>query len=98
MCYLEILIIYIDVIMDMLGNAKMREAILRYYQDSGDPKAVFRAIRASQDLEEDLTDSHAGMFYNAFFGKKGWVYWCVDIDIYVLQRISHFHVLLISYA
>ena len=58
----------------MLGNAKMREAILHYYQDSGDPKAVFKAIQASEDLEDDVTDSHAGFLYNTFFGKKG----CVD--------------------
>ena len=69
--------------MDMLGNAKMREAILYYYQDSGDPKAVFKAIQASQDLEEDMTDSHAGIFFNAFFRKKG----CVSS--FMLQRISH---------
>ena len=67
----------------MLGNAKMREAILYYYQDSGDPKAVFKAIQASQDLEEDMTDSHVGIFFNAFFGKKG----CVSS--FILQRISH---------
>ena len=61
--------------MDMLGNAKMREAILRYYQESGDPDAVYRAIKASED-DEDVTDSgHMGYFYNAFFGKKG----CVTI-------------------
>ena len=69
--------------MDMLGNAKMREAILYYYQDSGDPKAVFKAIQASQDLEEDMTDSRAGIFFNTFFGKKG----CVSS--FILQRISH---------
>ena len=61
---------YLDVIMDMLGNAKMREAILRYYQESGDPDAVYSAIKASED-DEDVTDNnHMGYFYNVFFGKK----------------------------
>ena len=61
---------YLDVIMDMLGNTKMREAILHYYQESGDPDAVYRAIKASEN-DEDITDNHMGYFYNVFFGKKG---------------------------
>ena len=56
--------------MDMLGNTNWRETILHYYQNSGDPQAVFRAIKASQDLEEYRTDNHDGFFYNKFFGKK----------------------------
>ena len=68
-------------IMDMLGNTNWREAILRYYQESGDPQAVFRAIRASQDLEEDMTDTYAGFFYNKFFGKKR----CL-LDMYMVSH------------
>ena len=69
--YLDVIIVYLDVIMDMLGNAKMREAILRYYQESGDPDAVYRAIQAYED--DDETDTHKGYFLNAFFGSKGYV-------------------------
>ena len=72
-CNLHYLCNYLDLIMDMLGNAKMREAILHYYQESGDPDTVYRAIKASED-DEDFTDSsHMGYFYNTFFGKKGYV-------------------------
>jgi len=54
----------------MLGNTKMREAILQYYQESGDPGAVCKAIKAAGD-SDDVTDSN---FFNALFGmKKGYV-------------------------
>ena len=70
--------------MDMLGNTKMREAILRYYQESGDSDAVCRAIKDSKD-DEDVTDNgHMGHFFNAFFGKKGYVtIWCVCVCVCV---------------
>jgi len=40
----------VDVIMDMLCNGKMREAILQYYEESGDYKAVFEAVKQSQEM------------------------------------------------
>ena len=65
--------------MDMLGNTKMREAILRYYQESGDPGAVCKAIKAAGD-SDDVTDSNMGHLFNAWFGMKGyviiWVFLC----------------------
>ena len=36
--------------MDMLCNGKMREAILRYYEESGDSQAVFEAVKQSQEM------------------------------------------------
>jgi len=53
--------------MDMLNNNKMREAILKYYQQSGDPRAVFEAIKQSQEEEEDEMDK--GNIYK-IFGKR----------------------------
>ena len=66
--------------MDMLGNAKMREAILRYYQESGDPETVYKAIKEYQDMEEDVTDSHAGGIFHPF-RRKGYGYFS---EIYLI--------------
>jgi len=41
--------------MDMLGNRKMREVILQYYQRSGDSRAVIEAIKQSQE-DNEMTD------------------------------------------
>jgi len=34
----------------------MREAILQYYQQSGDPRAVFEAIKQSQEENDEISD------------------------------------------
>ena len=72
-----LLIIYVlaifsltDVIMDMLNNSKMREAILKYYEESGDPKTVSEAIKLSQENEEETTDGGNDGFGYMLFGKK----------------------------
>jgi len=44
--------------MDMLNNNKMREAILQYYQQSGDPRAVFEAIKQSQEEDDEMFDGN----------------------------------------
>ena len=59
-----------DVIMDMLNNSKMREAILKYYEESGDPKTVSQAIKLSQEKEEETTDGGNDGFVYMLFGKK----------------------------
>ena len=43
----------------------MREAILQYYEESGDPQAVFKAIKQSRE-EEETTDSDDGFLYTMF--------------------------------
>jgi len=53
--------------MDMLGNSKMREAILQYYEESGDPQAVFEAIIESQETEDNIVDES---FANFMFGNR----------------------------
>jgi len=57
----------LDVIMDMLGNSKMREAILQYYEESGDPQAVFEAILESQETEDNIVDEGLADF---MFGNR----------------------------
>ena len=42
----------------------MREAILQY-EESGDPQAVFKAIKQSRE-EEETTDSDDGFLYTMF--------------------------------
>jgi len=59
-----------DVIMDMLNNSKMREAILNYYEESGDPKTVSQVIKLSQEKEEEATDGGNDGFVYMLFGKK----------------------------
>ena len=66
-CYL---FFNVDVIMDMLGNSKMREAILRFYEESGDPRTVFEVIKLSQEKEEETTDGGNDGFIYMMFGKK----------------------------
>lgn len=39
-----IIILMIDVIMDMLGNPKMRKIITQHYQNSEEPNAIREAI------------------------------------------------------
>ena len=51
----------------MLGNSKWREAILQYYENSGDPQNVFEVIKSSQ---EENTDGENDGFIYMFFGKK----------------------------
>jgi len=60
----------VDVIMDMLGNTKMREAILRFYEESGDPKTVCEVIKCSEEKEEETTDEGNDGFIYMVFGKK----------------------------
>ena len=47
-----------DVIMDMLGDRKMRKIVNSYYDDSGEPtlvrKAVAEAYSKEQDYNEDV--------------------------------------------
>ena len=51
----------------MLGNSKMREAILQYYEESGDPQAIFEAIKQSQETEDDIVDEGLAHF---MFGNR----------------------------
>ena len=53
--------------MDMLGNSKMREAILRYYEESGDPQAVVEAIKQSQKM---ITTQKNRCLINMVLGKR----------------------------
>ena len=63
-------VLLVDVIMDMLGNSQWREAILQYYENSGDPKAVFEVIKMSQEKKEETTDRGNDGFNYMLFGKK----------------------------
>ena len=55
---------YVDVIMDMLGNQKMRQLITDYYQSSGEPNLVNRAVQQAWTRERkyslDLIDGKEG--------------------------------------
>ena len=53
--------------MDMLDDGKWREAILQYYENSGDPQNVFEVIKSSQ---EENTDGEDASFIYMLFGKK----------------------------
>jgi len=57
-----------DVIMDMLGNSKMREAILQYYQQSGDLQVVVEVIKQSQE-DNEMIDGSSDTAYRVF-GKR----------------------------
>jgi len=50
----------IDVIMDMLGNRSMRKVVTTYYEESGEPrrvsKAVAKAWKKEKLCEDDATD------------------------------------------
>jgi len=59
-----------DVIMDMLGNSKMREAILQYYEESGDPREVFETIKESQEEEQYIADEARGGLKQILFGNQ----------------------------
>lgn len=41
-----------DVIMDMLGNQKMRNIVNSYYEDSGEPELVRKAVAEAQEKEQ----------------------------------------------
>lgn len=41
-----------DVIMDMLGNQKMRNIVNSYYDDSGEPELVRKAVAEAQEKEK----------------------------------------------
>ena len=69
--------------MDMLGNSQWREAILQYYENSGDPKAVFEVIKMSQ--EKETTDRGNDGFNYMLFGKKRCV--CVRACVRVCVRV-----------
>ena len=53
-----------DVIMDMLGNQRMRQFITDYYQSSGEPKLVNQAVKQAWTRERkyslDLMDGNEG--------------------------------------
>ena len=51
----------------MLDDGKWREAILQYYENSGDPQNVFEVIKSSQ---EENTDGEDASFIYMLFGKK----------------------------
>ena len=55
---------YTDVIMDMLGNQRMRQLITDYYQSSGEPNLVNRAVQQAWTRErkfsQDLMDGNEG--------------------------------------
>jgi len=55
--------------MDMLGNSKMREAILQYYEKSGDPRNVFEVVKSSMEKEDNTDGGNVGFAY-MLFGKK----------------------------
>ena len=50
----------LDVIMDMLGNRSMRKVVTTYYEESGEPrrvsKAVVKAWEKEKFCEDDATD------------------------------------------
>ena len=56
--------LFVDVIMDMLGNQKMRQLITDYYQSSGEPNLVNRAVQQAWTRERkyslDLIDGKEG--------------------------------------
>lgn len=43
-----------DIIMDMLGNRKMRKIVNRYYEDSGEPRLVRKAIDEAWCKEQNF--------------------------------------------
>ena len=68
-CLIHCFCFIADVIMDMLNNSKMREAILQYYQQSGDPRLVFEAIKQSQEEDNEMIDGNNDIVYT-IFGKR----------------------------
>lgn len=57
--------LYVDVIMDMLGNPKLRKSILEYYETLEDPRQVQKAVRSGIHHMEDSTKS---LLKQALFG------------------------------
>ena len=55
-----------DVIMDMLGNYNMRKLVTNYYEESGEPKRVSKAVSEAWKREKEYmnntTDSHPSAF------------------------------------
>lgn len=58
--------IIIDVIMDILGQPKLRKTILEYYENSPEPNKVRRAVQFGINQEE----SDRGLLRTALFGAK----------------------------
>lgn len=56
----------VDVIMDMLGNPKLRKIILEYYEISDEPAGVRKAVEESIHTEQ----STRGLLRNALLGAK----------------------------
>ena len=42
-----------DVIMDMLGNYNMRKLVTNYYEESGEPKRVSKAVSEAWKREKE---------------------------------------------
>lgn len=43
--------------MDILGNHKMRRIVTKYYEESGEPKLVRKAVCKAREEEEKLINS-----------------------------------------
>jgi len=52
----------------------MREAILQYYQQSGDPRAVFEAIKQSQEENDEINDGSVYKTFGKRRYKSCWLY------------------------
>ena len=48
-----------DVIMDMLGNQKMRRIVTSYYEESGEQKLVSEAVATAWEKEKLYNDNTA---------------------------------------
>ena len=49
-----------DIIMDMLGDRKMRKIVNRYYEDSGEPKLVRKAVDEAWRKEQNYNAENDG--------------------------------------
>lgn len=65
-CTHSVSIIVSDVIMDILGQPKLRKTILEYYENSTEPSKVRRAVQFGINKEE----SNRGLIQTALFGAK----------------------------
>ena len=61
-----------DVIMDILGQPKLRKTILEYYEHSAEPNKVRRAVLFGINKEE----SNRGLIKTALFGVKRVSFYC----------------------
>ena len=55
-----------DVVMDMLGNPRIRQVLTEYYQESEEPKLVRRAIKIARFQQFSQTQSSMESLGSAF--------------------------------